>query len=338
MPLPYQYHYLDGNIYATALLRDDQIEDVLEKLFGLENPEESEDEYEEDEGCTSDQLLEKSVNSDYESFILSPIISNSPASVTQISDIIEPTPSCSRESTSELLGLPLQSTIAETNRSDDEDTPIIRGHRSIPTITETSESESESDQDEEEWKKTMWINERPNPERFSDILLQPSVFFPSRTTPLAYFTRFFCDEVLRLIMEHTNLYAMQQRAKNWEPVTVTDIKMVLGIIILMGLHSVPSWDLYWSSDPFFRIDEIARVMTCKRFKKIMENLHLADNSKMPSRNDHQYDKLYKVRPLLDLQQDNVQSLPSASLCFPMFHCISYQIIIFYIMFVKDSSS
>ncbi|XP_022823353.1 piggyBac transposable element-derived protein 1-like [Spodoptera litura] len=40
-------------------------------------------------------------------------------------------------------------------------------------------------------------------------------------------------------------------------------------------------------------------MTCKRFK-VLENLHLNDNSQMPARGTPQFDKLYKVRPLLEL--------------------------------------
>ncbi|CAG4963107.1 unnamed protein product [Parnassius apollo] len=288
-----------------AGLRDDQIEEQLKQLFGLENPEESEDNYEEDDFSRNSylqQLLETSVNNESEHSVTPSNTINSPASETQAVDNAEP--SCSDVSPTEFTSLSLQSTVTNCSSEDDDDTSITRRHhRSGVRISSTSESDSESNQDEEEWKKVMWSTERPNSERFSDILLKPSVFFPSRTSPLAYFSRFFSDDILELIMEQTNLYATQQRTKHWEPVTVMDIRMVLGIIIMMGLHNVPTWDLYWSTDPFFRVDEIASVMTCKKFKKIMENLHLADNSIMPSRNDPQYDKLYKVRPLLDMMNN-----------------------------------
>lgn len=54
----------------------------------------------------------------------------------------------------------------------------------------------------------------------------------------------------------------------------------------MGIPILPSIDLYWSSDPFF--------------KKILENLHLNDISKTPSKTSPEYNKLYKVRPVLDM--------------------------------------
>ncbi|CAG5035761.1 unnamed protein product [Parnassius apollo] len=69
----------------------------------------------------------------------------------------------------------------------------------------------------------------------------------------------------------------------WEPVRKPDIDAFLGIIILMGIHVLPSIDLYWSTGPFFRVDEIAQVMTCKRFKKFLENLHLNDKPKAPAK-------------------------------------------------------
>lgn len=86
-----------------------------------------------------------------------------------------------------------------------------------------------------------------------------------------------------------------------------EIKPFLGIIILMGLHPLPTIDVYWSSDPFFRVTEIASVMTCKRFKKVLENIHLNDNSKAPARGTPGYDKLYKVRPLLEMLNKACQS-------------------------------
>jgi len=42
---------------------------------------------------------------------------------------------------------------------------------------------------------------------------------------------------------------------------------ILGILIAMRLHHVPTADLFWSPDPIFCMDPIARIMVVKRFKK-----------------------------------------------------------------------
>jgi len=61
-------------------------------------------------------------------------------------------------------------------------------------------------------------------------------------------------------------------------------------------HGVPSVDMVWSSDPLFRVQPIASVMTVKRFKKMLQGLHVNDNSQMPARDSVTYDRLYKLRP------------------------------------------
>ncbi|XP_068626117.1 piggyBac transposable element-derived protein 4-like [Battus philenor] len=66
----------------------------------------------------------------------------------------------------------------------------------------------------------------------------------------------------------------------------------------MGLNPLPDMELYWSSDPFYYNKEIAQVFPIIRFKKITENLHLNDNEMEPPRGSSEYDKLYKLRPLL----------------------------------------
>lgn len=66
----------------------------------------------------------------------------------------------------------------------------------------------------------------------------------------------------------------------------------------MGLNPLPDMELYWSSDPFYHNKEIAQVFPIVRFKKITENLHLNDNETEPPRGSSEYDKLYKLRPLL----------------------------------------
>ncbi|CAK1584920.1 unnamed protein product [Parnassius mnemosyne] len=60
----------------------------------------------------------------------------------------------------------------------------------------------------------------------------------------------------------------------------------------------PDLELYWSSDPFYYNKEIADVFPIVRFKKITENLHCNYNETEPLRGSTDYDKLYKVRPLI----------------------------------------
>lgn len=344
--------FIGGSIYATARsltrfggsmsaiacmfalrfqahLRDEDIELELERMFGLpDDPDISEDEYEGeddiDPGLGLCSILENR-NTPGPS-------RRSSANDDELTENIDPNiPGPSRRSTA--YG---HDPIRNVEDSDDEEIlrPIrpsrILNARSriISESSESFDSSSESSADEEDangWKKCTWSGApRPSAEQFDEGTLKPKVFFPSRTSPAAFFSRYFSDEVMDHILEQTNLYASQKHSPNWEPVTRADIDAFLGIIILMGIHVLPSIDLYWSSDPFFRVDEIAQVMTCKRFKKILENLHLNDNSMTPSKTSPEYDKLYKVRPVLDMinsacqreaKQTNSQSIDEAMIRF-----------------------
>lgn len=100
------------------------------------------------------------------------------------------------------------------------------------------------------------------------MTIKPRYLLNRRARPVAHFKKFFSDEVFDLIVTQTNLYAEQQNIKNWQPVDTQEISALLGILIIMGYHILPHNDLYWSSDPGFRVNEIAEVMPVKRFKKI----------------------------------------------------------------------
>ena len=88
----------------------------------------------------------------------------------------------------------------------------------------------------------------------------------------------------------------------------------------MGVHRLPKFKLYWSSDPFFRVQGIANVMTRNRFLKLLNNLHnlhVSDNSSAVPQDNPAFDKLRKIRPMLikmnSLFQENSLSTYSQSI-------------------------
>jgi hypothetical protein len=55
------------------------------------------------------------------------------------------------------------------------------------------------------------------------------------------------------------------------------MKAFIGCLILMGIHQLPALSNFWSSDPLLKVHAIADVMTSKRFKKSVENIHCNNN-------------------------------------------------------------
>lgn len=117
-------------------------------------------------------------------------------------------------------------------------------------------------------------------------------------------------QLLAQIVTHTNTYAAWKMSQpgegpdeNWQDVTVPEMRAFLGINILMGINQLPSLDLYWSSERLFGNAGVSGIMTCNRFRKILQYFHTADRASEPQRGDPGYDRLYKVRPVMDVISD-----------------------------------
>ena len=72
----------------------------------------------------------------------------------------------------------------------------------------------------------------------------------------------------------------------------------------MGIHRLPAILDYWSKNPIFGVHCISKSMPLLCFKALMRCLHLNDNSKAPRPGEDGFDKLYKIRPLLDIVRQN----------------------------------
>lgn len=117
--------------------------------------------------------------------------------------------------------------------------------------------------------------------------------------PYNAFQQIFPHELIDHLVYQTNLYITLKFGVNNKPVSLDEIKKFLGINILMGIKKLPSYRDYWSSIEEIRDPYISKVMPVNRFGYLLSNLHINDNSKQKSRSDPGYDKLFKVRPLLD---------------------------------------
>ncbi|CAI6367919.1 unnamed protein product [Macrosiphum euphorbiae] len=115
-------------------------------------------------------------------------------------------------------------------------------------------------------------------------------------SPMQNFDIYFSD-FYQYIVDQSNLYS-NQCGKNLN-LSIIEFKAFLGILIIMGFHRLPSLRLYWSANENFYNLRISNIMTQKRFLNILRYLHLNDNSKMPKRESSTFDKLYKIRPMID---------------------------------------
>jgi hypothetical protein len=95
---------------------------------------------------------------------------------------------------------------------------------------------------------------------------------------------FFNDELLNNIVIGTTRYARHRIAElqldprsiwsKWSDVSVPEMKAFLGLIINMGLISLPDIKYYWSSERKTQIKFFGNVMSRNRFLQIFWMMHV----------------------------------------------------------------
>ncbi|XP_047103494.1 piggyBac transposable element-derived protein 4-like [Schistocerca piceifrons] len=180
------------------------------------------------------------------------------------------------------------------------------------TPSEIADHQSKTDH---KWSKT----ERPDdaPTFFSQC--GPSVFIVELGTPSPYqlFGVLLSDDIMDLFLFQVNLYAQQSSlttGKPYVPASMEELKTFLGINILMGIKPLPSYRDYWSSGADLHDSYVSQLMSRRRFRWFLTNLHLNDNSKMAQCGDTNYDKLYKLRPFLERISHNFQKALNPNEC------------------------
>ncbi|XP_015438099.1 PREDICTED: piggyBac transposable element-derived protein 3-like, partial [Dufourea novaeangliae] len=123
--------------------------------------------------------------------------------------------------------------------------------------------------------------------------------------PIKYFSEFFDDEIINKICNETNLYSMQTKGVvlNCFPF---EIRRFFGVLLYLGVIQVPNLRMAWM--PNFRLSAVADSLSRVRFEKIKEAFHINDNTQQPERGSANYDKLYKIRPLLDKMKEKCNKI------------------------------
>lgn len=172
-------------------------------------------------------------------------------------------------------------------------------------------SDNEEWQQEEQPEEPVWeeIQEGWEPQWHSQFQLQSglSEHFPQNIQNASeYFSLFYDEEVLNLIVEETNRYAEQffeaspdQRNtkyyQSWSPCNVPKVKAYLAIIMHMGLSQFPRMEYHWNKSNLYNCTLCQNLMSKNDFFLLHGFLHFVNN-----RAANVQDKLYKVRGLFQL--------------------------------------
>lgn len=127
------------------------------------------------------------------------------------------------------------------------------------------------------------------------------------TTPLEFFEYFFDHSILNFIVEETRRYSIQCNPNKPFCVDIIDIKHYIGICIMMSIVHLPNVRKYWSS--VIGNDVIKETMPVNKFEKIRKYLHFSNSEEAIPPNQPGHDRLFKLRPIIDLLRKKFQSVP-----------------------------
>nr|CAI5824287.1 unnamed protein product [Callosobruchus analis] len=217
--------------------------------------------------------------------------------------------------------LPPKPDISDGSDTSDEETEIVRVMETHNTPLVSDHSDLESNPEEENdvpivtlQPSTSQGNRRKAEVTFhwtKDELPPDDQFFETRDgyrpitneelfSPLEYFMKFFCMDIIQNIVDQTNLYSTQVRGQSIATNT-KEITNFLSIMLRMGVVRLPSYEDYWSLDS--RIADVADLMLIKRFKLLRRFIHFNDNSLVTPETK---DRFFKVRPLIEKIRENCQ--------------------------------
>ncbi len=100
------------------------------------------------------------------------------------------------------------------------------------------------------------------------------------------------------LLKQTVTYAIHNSKHSFK-LTSDEMKTFIAILLLSGYCCVPHCRLYWQRQPDVYNELIANSMCQDCFDEIIKFFHAADNTKLPP-----YDKYGKVRPIMEILNDN----------------------------------
>ena len=147
----------------------------------------------------------------------------------------------------------------------------------------------------------QWLDKKPH-----DMFMQqfeftgptpgPTLNYTTPICPLEVFESFQTDLILNYIMTETNNKGKSKR--EWNDITITDLRLMDAILITMGIVHMPQQRHYWSYEPMFDYSFVRRIMPRDQFLSIFRNLYFSSD---PSNKD--VDKLYLVRDLINMYKE-----------------------------------
>ena len=128
----------------------------------------------------------------------------------------------------------------------------------------------------------------------------------SLKSPYEFFKALITDAMIETVVKQTNMYALQKSGQELKT-TKKEIELFIGLYLRMGKIQANTVVAYWESDS--RHPPVADHMARNRFTTLASHIHLVDNETV--KNDEKEDRLWKVRPWIEMHRANLELIRPA---------------------------
>ena len=128
-------------------------------------------------------------------------------------------------------------------------------------------------------------------------------------TPYEFFRYFFSEELMEHIAFESTIYCKEKEAdvEKHRQFTATDIRRYCGILILSSVIHLRDIRSHWNADLGCKV--IQDTMTCNQFENIRRYLHFNRNELAEGPGQPGFDKLHKIRPIINTLRPRFLSIP-----------------------------
>lgn len=175
----------------------------------------------------------------------------------------------------------------------------------LPSTSTAKPKSKKTRRESIDWQK-KFLNVSEEFSKFKGDETLPN-FIAELEDPIQFFNLLFTNEIFDYIMQQSNLFGVQTRPERPPNITTEELRIFCGICIYMSVIQLPSTRSYWNNS--MEIPNISRAMTCNRFEEIKRFLHFNDNNLQVLHGQPGYDKLFKIRPLLNKIRERLLIIP-----------------------------
>ncbi|KAK8771379.1 hypothetical protein V5799_025377 [Amblyomma americanum] len=141
--------------------------------------------------------------------------------------------------------------------------------------------------------------------------LKPKAAAAEGKTPLKMFKLMYGEDLIELLTFESNRHRILNRPK-MKVITKNEMEVFLGICMYMSIVDISFRRSYWSSNT--RQDMVADAMTVNRWEEILSVLHLNDAALEKKSSEEGFDRLQKVRPMIDQLNASFKNLAEPESC------------------------